>query len=110
MAPRSKSNSRKAQPSTHLSPPTLHPHAAGIDVGAREVYVAVPPGADPRPVRCFEIPACPECESQERRCRTSPQMFLLRNEVECPLGVCHGTSYIAPNHGISGTVYSDRTW
>jgi transposase len=54
MAPHSKSNSRKTQSSTNLSPPTLHPHAAGIDVGAREVYVAVPPGADPRPVRRFE--------------------------------------------------------
>jgi transposase len=31
----------------------LHPHAAGIDVGAREVYVAVPPGSAPRPVRHF---------------------------------------------------------
>ncbi len=28
-------------------------HAAGIDVGSREHYVAVPPGRDPRPVRQF---------------------------------------------------------
>ena len=55
MAPRSKSNSRKTKVKSSHSPlPTLHPHAAGIDVGAREVYVAVPPGADPRPVRRFE--------------------------------------------------------
>lgn len=33
--------------------PTLHPHAAGIDIGAREIYVAVPPGACARPVRAF---------------------------------------------------------
>lgn len=33
--------------------PTLHPHAAGIDIGAREIYVAVPPGSCPRPVRAF---------------------------------------------------------
>ena len=51
MAPRSKSNQRKSRPTS--TPPLLHPHAAGIDVGAREVYVAVPPGADARPVRRF---------------------------------------------------------
>lgn len=33
--------------------PPLHPHAAGIDLGAREIYVAAPPGSDPRPVRAF---------------------------------------------------------
>jgi transposase len=32
---------------------TLQPHAAGIDLGAREIYVAVPPGACARPVRAF---------------------------------------------------------
>ena len=31
----------------------LQPHAAGIDIGAREIYAAVPPGRDPRPVRAF---------------------------------------------------------
>jgi transposase len=34
--------------------PTLHPHAAGIDIGAREIWVAVPPGSHPKPVRSFE--------------------------------------------------------
>ena len=33
--------------------PVLHPHAAGIDIGAREIYVAVPPDRDPKPVRAF---------------------------------------------------------
>ena len=28
-----------------------HPHAAGIDIGAAEHWVAVPPGHDPHPVR-----------------------------------------------------------
>ena len=51
MAPRHKSNLRKVKVPSPL--PTLHPHAAGLDVGARELYVAVPPGSDPRPVRCF---------------------------------------------------------
>jgi transposase len=31
----------------------MEPNAAGIDVGAREVYVAVPADRDPKPVRCF---------------------------------------------------------
>jgi len=52
MAPRFKRNPSKAK-SVSTSLPTLHPNAAGIDVGARELYVAVPPGRDPRPVRSF---------------------------------------------------------
>src|SRR5947207_13198355 len=31
----------------------LDNHAAGIDIGAAEHWVAVPPGADPQPVRPF---------------------------------------------------------
>jgi transposase len=34
--------------------PTLHPHAAGIDIGATEIFVAVPADSDPEPVRSFE--------------------------------------------------------
>ena len=33
--------------------PVLEPNAAGIDVGAREMFVAVPPGRDEHPVRVF---------------------------------------------------------
>jgi len=33
--------------------PILHPHAAGIDIGATEIQVAVPCDADPNPVRTF---------------------------------------------------------
>jgi transposase len=33
--------------------PVLEPNAAGIDVGAREMYVAVPPDRDAEPVRVF---------------------------------------------------------
>jgi transposase len=33
--------------------PILKLHAAGIDIGAREIYVAVPADRDPQPVRCF---------------------------------------------------------
>lgn len=51
MAPRRKRNPSKAKSAPQL--PTLHPHAAGIDIGAREIYVAVPPGTGVRPVRSF---------------------------------------------------------
>jgi transposase len=33
--------------------PVLEPNAAGIDVGAREMFVAVPPGRDQHPVQVF---------------------------------------------------------
>jgi hypothetical protein len=33
--------------------PVLEPNAAGIDVGAREMFVALPPGRDENPVRVF---------------------------------------------------------
>jgi len=32
----------------------IEPNAAGIDVGATEIFVAVPPDRDQRPVRCFK--------------------------------------------------------
>jgi transposase len=34
--------------------PVLEPHAAGIDIGAREIFVAVPPDRDKHPVRIFD--------------------------------------------------------
>jgi len=34
--------------------PVVEPNAAGIDVGAREMYVAIPPDRDPDPVRVFK--------------------------------------------------------
>lgn len=33
--------------------PAIHPNAAGIDIGADEIVVAVPPDRDPEPVRAF---------------------------------------------------------
>jgi len=33
---------------------TLHPDAAGLDIGATEIWVAVPPDRDPDPVRSFK--------------------------------------------------------
>ena len=33
---------------------TVEANAAGIDVGARKVYAAVPPDRDPQPVRSFD--------------------------------------------------------
>src|SRR5436309_12773470 len=49
-------------PPTPMVPPSpalsdalqiCHPHAAGIDIGEAEHWVAVPPGCDPQPVRRF---------------------------------------------------------
>jgi transposase len=37
----------------NTSMPTVNAHAAGIDIGAKEIYVAVPADSDPEPVRCF---------------------------------------------------------
>lgn len=34
--------------------PVIDPDAAGIDVGATEMFVAVPADRDPRPIRCFK--------------------------------------------------------
>lgn len=44
---------RKVRGKSTPSLPILRPHAAGIDIGAREVYAAVPSDRDPHPVRCF---------------------------------------------------------
>jgi hypothetical protein len=36
--------------------PLVSPNAAGVDIGAREVFVAVPPDRDPEPVRSYATP------------------------------------------------------
>lgn len=33
--------------------PTIHPNAAGIDIGADEIVIAIPPDRDDEPVRAF---------------------------------------------------------
>lgn len=33
--------------------PVLQPHAAGLDIGATQIFAALPPGAAPEPVRAF---------------------------------------------------------
>lgn len=49
---RKKARFRRAAKTTH-SQPQVRPHAAGIDVGSAELYVAVPVDSDPEPVRTF---------------------------------------------------------
>lgn len=44
---------RKIRTSSPVSLPVLRPNAAGINIGSREIYVAVPPDRDPYPVRSF---------------------------------------------------------
>ena len=39
--------------SKSVSTRVMQPNAAGVDVGATEIYVAIPPDRDSHPVRCF---------------------------------------------------------
>jgi transposase len=45
---------RAQKPANVESRPLLEPNAAGIDIGAREMYVAVPPDRDEHPIRVFD--------------------------------------------------------
>jgi transposase len=58
LAPRPKQGSRKQGKGKRKGMcledrPLLEPNAAGIDIGAREIFVAVPPDRDEHPVRTF---------------------------------------------------------
>jgi len=44
---------RLRRPTRPVTMPTLHPHAAGIDLGATDIYVCVPLERDPEPIRRF---------------------------------------------------------
>jgi transposase len=44
---------RKLTAKSNTQLPTLHPHAAGVDIGATQIQAAVPCDADPKPVRSF---------------------------------------------------------
>jgi transposase len=44
---------RKVKTKANTQLPLFHPHAAGIDIGATQLQVAVPCDADPKPVRTF---------------------------------------------------------
>jgi transposase len=48
-----KPNKAKQKVSINQEWPLINPHAAGVDLGAREHWVAVPAGRDPQPVRGF---------------------------------------------------------
>jgi transposase len=49
-----RSRKRKKKGQAILGLPQLHTHAAGMDIGATEIFVAVPAHLDPEPVRRFE--------------------------------------------------------
>ena len=51
---RSKKRKRAGQGGVVPSLNCIEPNAAGIDVGATEIFVAVPQDRDPSPVRSFE--------------------------------------------------------
>ena len=44
---------RKRKTKVQTIQPAINPHAAGADIGAREIYVAVPSALTTEPVRCF---------------------------------------------------------
>jgi transposase len=44
---------RKRKTKVQSIQPVINPHAAGADIGAREIYVAVPTALTSEPVRCF---------------------------------------------------------
>ena len=44
---------RKRKTKVQTIQPVINPHAAGADIGAREIYVAVPSALTAEPVRCF---------------------------------------------------------
>jgi hypothetical protein len=44
---------KRVSKSKKVALPILNPNAAGIDIGATEIYVAVPPDRDTEPVRMF---------------------------------------------------------
>ena len=46
-------NGKRQQPTAPPNMPVMEANAAGIDVGAREMFVAIPPDRDPQPVRVF---------------------------------------------------------
>jgi len=45
--------SRQRKTKVQTIQPVIHAHAAGADIGAREIYVAVPTALTAEPVRCF---------------------------------------------------------
>ena len=51
MSRRRKSKNKKKTGVPMLS--YLNLNAAGVDIGATEIYIAVPGDRDPQPVRCF---------------------------------------------------------
>ena len=54
MSRRHQKQKRASQGGAVPSLSCIEPHAAGIDVGATEIFVAVPQDRDPSPVRSFE--------------------------------------------------------
>ena len=56
----------------------------------------------------LEVPARPEREPQERRCRSTAEVLVRRRKFERPPGVPHGAGPIAPSQGLGGTVQLDH--
>ena len=58
------------KPNTAAITRVVEPNAAGIDIGATEIFVAVPPDRDAQPVRCFATFTC----ELEQICRVAQEV------------------------------------
>ncbi len=47
-------------------------------------------------------------EPQQHSCSPTHEVVVLIDEIEGPLGMCHGAGHIAEDQGLSGTVHRDR--
>jgi len=56
--PKQRGTKSKSKPDPFSGLPPLNLNAAGIDIGSREHYVAVPPDRDPQPVQMFKSFTC----------------------------------------------------
>lgn len=56
--PKPRRTKTKSKPDPFSGLPPLNLNAAGIDIGSREHYVAVPPDRDPKPVQSFQSFTC----------------------------------------------------
>jgi transposase len=56
--PKQRRSKPKSKPDPFSGLPPLNLNAAGIDIGSKEHYVAVPPDRDPQPVRKFKSFTC----------------------------------------------------
>jgi len=75
MSQKHKKTKRAGQGGAVPSLSCIEPNAAGIDVGATEIFVAVPQGRDPGPVRSFDRIIIAQAVVDEMTVLTSDRVF-----------------------------------